>query len=393
MILKGGLNSGGIEKLAARSGLGSRQLRRLFVQHLGAAPLRIANAHRTQRALKLISDSTLPMSQIAFRSGFQSIREFNHAIRSSTGHSPTKLRAGQSASGSRSDRSALELRLAYTPPYDWESLIAFWGQRAIPGVEFVNGDSYQRTIEIGGVAGRIMVHSDNSRSCLVVNLELDTFELLGEIAERIRSMFDLRANPEQIADQLSRDVTLRGLIKMRPGLRIPGSWNGFESAVLSLLGDRLTTVAHKRPVAALVRMFGTLVENPIRGLEYLFPRPEVLAFADLSTIGISDACACAIRKLSMAAVQGNVGFANSGTIDEALIQIKSVCGMNESMAQYIAMRAFSYPDAFPYPEASFARRLAASGQQLSSTGVLEIAGHWRPWRAYAAMYLTMSTAQ
>jgi AraC family transcriptional regulator of adaptative response / DNA-3-methyladenine glycosylase II len=391
-ILDGALNGASIEKLAARSGLGSRQLRRLFVQHLGTSPLKIASAHRTQLALTLIADSKVPMSQIAFGSGFQSIREFNHAIRMSTGHSPTELRTDRGISQSFSHRCSLELRLSYIPPFDWGSLIEFMGQRAIPGVEFVTQGSYQRTIDNGGVPGRVEVLHDPGGTCLVVKVEMGNLELLGHAVERIRCMFDLNADPRQIASHLSRDAKLRDLLRQRPGLRVPGSWDGFESAILAILGDGLTAPARKGPVARIVRMFGAHLESPIREMTYLFPRPEVLAVADLSKIGINDACAGAIRRLSLAAVQGNVSFASPRTIEETVMQLKNVCGMNESMAQYVAMRAFGYPDAFPSHEAGLKRSLAAGGRQVSSTDALAMAEHWQPWRAYAAMYLSRPTA-
>ena len=390
-ILGGALNGGSIEEIAARSGLGTRQFRRLFVQHLGASPLKIATAHRAQLTRKLIAESKLPMSQIAFASGFQSIREFNHAIRLSTGHSPTELRSGRGALQSLSHLCALELRLPYTPPFDWGSQIAFLEQRAIPGVELVKEDSYQRTIEIGGVPGRLEVRPDDTGSCLVVNIEMANLELLGQTVERIRCMFDLRADPKQIARHLSRDAKLRALLRLRPGLRVPGSWDGFEAAILAILGDGLTMARGKGPVARLVRMFGTHLESPIRGLDYLFPRPDVLAVADLSKTGISNVCAGAIWKLSSAVVHGHLDFANSRTIEETFIQMKSVCGMNESLAHYIAMRAFGYPDAFPSQEPRLKRSLSKGKEPFSSAHAVAMAEQWRPWRAYAAMYLTRPT--
>src|ERR1017187_7186074 len=171
LILEGALNDGGVTGLAERMGIGPRHLRRLFVQHLGASPLKIATTRRIHLARNLIDESNLPMTQIAFCSGFKSIREFNHAVRLSTGQSPTELRRPVGASPSSTRPSGLQLRLPYRRPFDWGSLIAFLRQRAMPGVEFVTENSYQRTIEMAGVPGILTVKPDATGPRLVVSLE------------------------------------------------------------------------------------------------------------------------------------------------------------------------------------------------------------------------------
>jgi len=387
LIMEGALNDGGVDKLAERLGLGSRQLRRLFVQHLGASPPKIATTHRVHLARKLIEESGLPMTQIAFGSGFKSIREFNHAIRLSARQSPSELGRARGGSRPRAHPCGLELRLPYRRPFDWGSLIAFLKQRAIPGVELVTENSYQRTIEVGGVPGGLTVRQDRSRSRLVIDLQAGTYERLAQTVERVRRIFDLSADPIQIASHLSSDLRLGGLIKQRPGLRVPGVWDGFEAAVLAVLGQKMTAGGSRMLMGRFVQMFGTPVDTPIRGLLFLFPRPEVLAHADLSKAGIGDSCAETIRKLASHDMRRHLSFATSRTLEQAVSQLREICCIDESTSNYIAMRAFGEPDAFPSAESMIRRSLAEAGPLVSGAQAIAIAERWRPWRAYAAMYL------
>jgi len=391
LILEGALNKGSVEELAQRLGLGSRQLHRLFVQHLGASPLKIATTHRVHLAIKLIVESGLPMTQIAFGSGFKSIREFNHAIRLSTGLSPTELRGAADASRPKAHPGGLELRLPYRRPFDWASLIAFLKPRAVPGVELVTENSYQRTIEIAGVPGFLTVRPDSTRSRLRVHLQTSSYEGLAQTVERVRRIFDLNADPIQIASHLSCDPKLRRLIKLRPGLRVPGVWDGFEVAILAILGQKLTAPGPQRLVARFVQMFGAPVHAPMSGLKYLFPRPEVLAHADLSNAGISEVCANTIRKLASAAIRRHLSFETSRTLEQAVSQVAEICGIDASMANYIAMRAFGEPDAFPSKELGIRRSLAGAGPIVSAEQALAMADPWRPWRAYAAMHVAQAS--
>jgi len=386
LILEGALNEGNVTELAERMGIGPRHLRRLFVQHLGAPPLKIALTRRIHLARNLIEESGLRMTQIAFCSGFKSIRDFNHAIRLSTGQSPSKLRraAGEAQSSARS--SGLELRLPYRRPFDWSSLIAFLRRRAIPGVEFVTENSYQRTIEMDGVPGFLTVKPDKTGPRLVVSLETKGAKGLEHAVERIRRIFDLGADPVQIASHLSRDSRLRHLLKQRPGLRVPGVWDGFEAAVLAVLGQKLTSAGSKRSVTRLVKMFGTPVDSPIRGLKYLFPSPEVLARADLSKAGISNVRANILRDLASSTIRRHLTFSTLRTLEQTVCQVGAACGIDESTANYIAMRAFGEPDAFPSGEPALRRSLAGPKTIMSPAQVIELADQWRPWRAYAAMH-------
>jgi AraC family transcriptional regulator, regulatory protein of adaptative response / DNA-3-methyladenine glycosylase II len=387
LILEGALNERSIEKLAARLGFGSRQLRRLFVQHLGTSPLKIATALRVNQARRLIDESKIPMTEIAFRSGFNSVREFNHSVRLSSGKSPTELRQNAGGSTHSTSQIPLELCLPYREPFNWDSMIAFLKPRAIPGVEMVTGNTYQRTIEIGGGIGCLTISPDEKKPRLRVRLSASSYEGLAETVAQIRRVFDLNADPSRITTCLDGNPTLRRLIKMHPGLRVPGAWDGFEAAVLAILGQKLTSPGPKSAAIRLVQMFGTPVSTPIHSLNYLFPQPKALEYADLSMAGMSDACADAIRKLSISVVRGQFSFAVSATLDEVVCQMGDICGIDSSTANYIAMRAFGEPDAFPSRDSELCLRLAITGSNVALSQALAMAERWRPWRSYAAMYL------
>jgi len=389
LILEGALNNGSVDQLAERVGIGSRHLRRLFVQHLGASPIKIATTQRVHLAIKLLDESQLPITKIAHYVGFKSIREFNHAIHLSTGQSPSTLRQVSSDAGSVSRKTGLELHLPYRPPFDWDHLIDFLRQRAIQGVEVVTKDSYSRTIRTGGTVGVLCVTQDKAASRLLVHLELPSYEGLSQTVERVRRIFDLNADPIQIASHLSRDPKLKALSEHNPGLRLPGVWNGFEGAVLAVLGQKLTSSRRNRNVDRLIKHFGIRFESSVKGLAYLFPRPEDLVNADLSKAGISPDRAATLRKLAIAVAHGRLTFDNSKPLEEMITLLCTICGIDENMAQWIAMLSYGEPDAFPAGDRGLRRALGSKNIIIPIKVALQTAEQWRPWRAYAAIHLTV----
>lgn len=371
LIGEGALDSGNIEQLADRVGLGSRHLRRLFVEHLGASPVQIAITRRVHFARSLIEETNLPITELAACAGFRSIRQFNHAMRATTGESPSELRRLRNISQVPAPRPGLLIRLAYRPPFHWPGLLAFLAPRAIACVESVHADAYRRTIEINGVAGTIEVRNDATERQLLVNIELPRYESLMHVVERVRRIFDLAADPFQIASQLLRDATLSPLVTSNPGLRVPGIWDGFEAAVRAILDERLTHKAPKASLARLVKTFGRAVKTSDAQLTHLFPDAEDLSEADLASSGIREGAAGAIRALARAVLKGDLTFEASMDLQDAIARVRVVPGISQPMADYIAMRAFGEPDAFPVSAATFAPASES----------------WRPWRAYAAMHL------
>ncbi len=370
LIAEGALDSGSTRELAARVGLGPRHLRRLFEEHLGASPLRIAITRRVHFARNLLEETNLAITELAACAGFRSIRQFNHAMRATTGESPSEFRRLRGTSQG-AKQPGLLVRLAYRPPFHWTGLFAFLASRAIPGVESVSSNVYRRTIQADGLAGTLEVRQDPAGGQLLVRIELPRYESLMSVVERVRRIFDLAADPLQIAHQLSRDSTLQPLLAARPGLRIPGIWDGFEAAVRAILGERLNDKAPRSALVRLARTFGTPVSTSVPGLTHLFPGPPDLAEADLAQAGIHGFAASSIRALAQAVLRKDLTFEASMNLQDAIARTRVVSGISQPMADYVAMRAFGEPDAFP----------------VSASNFPHCTDSWRPWRAYATMHL------
>jgi len=376
LIAEGALDNSNVEELAGRLGIGSRHLRRLFVKHLGASPIRIAITRRVHFARNLIEETALPITELAAYAGFRSIRQFNHAVRTTTGESPTELRRLRSFSQVSKSGPGLLIRLPLRPPFHWPALLAFLSARAVAGVELVRSGAYYRTIEIGGASGVIEIRHDEAERQLLAQIVLPGYEALLQVVERVRRMFDLAADPFQIAAHLSRDANLRPSLEASPGLRVPGIWDGFEAAVRAVLGERLASKTPKPALSRLVRKFGRPLEPSIAGLTHLFPSPQDLVEADLAAAGIRSESVATIRALARAIANQDLTFDGSMNLEDATERVRVVRGISEAMAHYIAMRAYGEPDAFPVPARSVARDTEA----------------WRPWRAYAAMHLLGNAA-
>ncbi|HSD11797.1 MAG TPA: AlkA N-terminal domain-containing protein [Candidatus Binatia bacterium] len=387
-LIEDGASDGG-KVLAARVGLGERQLRRLFQRHLGASPAEIARARRLHFAKRLIDETTLGMTEAAISAGFRSVRQFNHSIRQTFDRSPRELRRRQATKAS-STRAALALRLSYRPPFEWHALLRFFGARATPGIEVVDGDSYRRTIVWGGMPGWIEVSAAEHGTHLVLRAGLPTVQGLIQLAERVRRIFDLNADPLPVIGVLSRDPYLRAPVRARPGLRVPGAWDAFEIAVRAILGQQVTVRAATTLAGRLVQRFGRAVECSLRGLTHLFPAPQVLADADLDGIGLTRSRAETIRSLARAVAAGTLRFDASRGLEETVARLTALPGIGEWTAHYIAMRAFGEPDAFPAGDLGLRRALANGNGMPSTRTVSRIAEAWRPWRAYAVVHLWTS---
>ena len=430
LIADGALDERETEALADRLGLGERQLRRLFAKHLGASPAGIARARRVHFAKRLVDETELSMTEIAVSSGFRSIRQFNHAIRATFGRAPSEMRRRRRGV-TADDDGRLVLRLAYRPPLDWRSLLDFFRLRAIPGVESVADGIYRRTIECADEAAVIEVAAVEGEPWLELRADRVLVGSLVSIVERARRMFDLNADPLQIAATFSRDPLLGERMSRRRGLRVPGVWNGFELAVRAILGQQVTVAAARTLAGRLVARFGVPIDDPRHGLTHVFPRPEALARADLTGLGLTTARAATIRGLATAVASGDLRLEAPLGLDEAIARLCALPGIGEWTAQYIALRALGEPDAFPAADLglrrAFAEQTARSGSVAtrdqrergsyrgrlhshhyrpatngSDTGsrpvtngkampsareLAQLSQAWRPWRSYAAIHL------
>jgi AraC family transcriptional regulator, regulatory protein of adaptative response / DNA-3-methyladenine glycosylase II len=397
LIADGALDGdAGVEGLALRLGIGERQLRRLFKTHLGASPIAVAQTRRVLFAKQLIHETRMSMVDVAQAAGFGSLRRFNDTFRRLYARPPSVLRRQSSgvATGA-SHRAGITLRLSYAPPYDWEAMIDFLAARAIAGVEIVEADRYRRTIEIDGCHGTIEVVPMTGRHALAATIRFPTVRALPMIIARIRRVFDLAADAGAIAAQLAEDSCLAPLVAARPGLRVPGAWDGFELAVRAILGQQVSVTAARQLAAKLVAAYGEpltpAADGDASGLTAVFPRPERLAAANLATLGMPRPRALALSALAASAAGDARLFDPDQDLDTAVARLRVLPGIGEWTAQYIAMRALREPDAFPAADIGLLRAMsAADGTRPTAAALLARAEVWRPWRAYAAQHLWAS---
>jgi AraC family transcriptional regulator of adaptative response / DNA-3-methyladenine glycosylase II len=384
LVSEGALDGGSVERLAVSLGIGPRHLRRLFLRHLGASPLSLAQTRRLHFAKKLIDETAFPMSQVALSAGFGSVRRFNAVIRKVYGRTPGELRrrAGRRAENGE----ACSLRLGFRPPFDWEALIDFLAPRATPGVEEVTAGRYRRTIQLAGRTGTIDVCPVRDERALRLDICFPDPAGLLPIVERARRMFDLHADPLAIVDQLRGDKLLAPLVEARPGVRVPGCWDGFELAVRAILGQQVTVKGATTLAGRVATAFGMPLGAVDGGLTVVFPTAERLATADLSNVGLPAARAHAIRELARAVLGGDVIF--DGSLDPTTLarRLTAVPGVGDWTAQYVVMRALGDPDAFPATDLGLLQAFAG-GTRGSARELRVQAERWRPWRAYAAMHL------
>jgi AraC family transcriptional regulator of adaptative response / DNA-3-methyladenine glycosylase II len=391
LIETGALDEADLETLAERLGVGGRQLRRLFRQHLGASPVAVAQTRRVLLAKQLIHDTHLSMAEVAHAAGFGSIRRFNETFQRLFGRPPATLRRKGAREAEAETARPLTVRLAYRPPYDFDALLEFLGSRAIPGVETVAAGRYARTIAIGEHHGVLTVERGVKNS-LAVGIRFPRLEALASIIARVRRVFDLSADPQVIGAHLSQDALLAPLVAARPGLRVPGGWDGFELAVRAILGQQITVQAASGLAGKLVRVFGTPLAEDLAatepGLTHVFPRPERLIGADIAALGMPRPRALALSSLAAAVAADPAIFGPASGLEEAIAKLRSLSGIGEWTAQYIAMRELREPDAFPAADIGLMRALAGSdGRRPTPAELSARAESWRPWRAYAALHL------
>ena len=384
LIAESGLEDGGVDVLAERLGIGARHLRRLFVRHLGAPPKAVAETRRLHFAKKLIDETRLPMNQIALAAGFGCTRRFNAAIRATYQRTPTQIRRLAPRSlDPRQDQYVF--RLGFRPPYDWSGMLAFLAAHATPGVEAVSADAYRRAISLDGCEGTIAVSRDPSADALTVLIQFGEPRLLYVIVERIRAMFDLNADPAEIARWLRGDPLLS---RIRAGVRVPGCWDGFEMAVTSILAQQAGVAGVRSLVGRIAAAFGRPFAMAA-GLTRLFPLPEVLAGADLRGLGIPAPQVAALAALARSVAAGRLTLGAGAAAESVLASLCALPGVERATADWVAMRALREPDAFPSSDLVLLR----AAQMHDSSQLSRRADRWRPWRAYAAASLWTSATE
>jgi AraC family transcriptional regulator, regulatory protein of adaptative response / DNA-3-methyladenine glycosylase II len=385
LINEGALDEASVGEFAARIGVGARHLDRLFLQHVGASPLAVARTRRLHFAKRLIDESDLPMTQIALAAGFGSLRRFNDAFQKAYARPPRELRRERREPPGHAAGDEVSLALSYRPPYDWEHVRNFLALRATPGVERVDEHGYARLIRTDAGHAAIQVQPLPEKDALRLRVQGAPASALFQIATAARRVFDLSADPALLTAGLESDPLLRPLVRRRPGIRIPGTWDAFECAVRAVLGQQVTVAAARTLAGRLVERTGEPVATAVAGLDRLFPTPPALAAANLDGLGLTGARITALKALALAVVEGRVAFDRPA--EEVVAQLQELPGFGEWTAQYIALRALGEPDAFLSADLVVRRVAAGGAAPLTAKELDRRAEAWRPWRGYAVMHL------
>jgi AraC family transcriptional regulator, regulatory protein of adaptative response / DNA-3-methyladenine glycosylase II len=389
LILAGALDGGNEADLAARLGASPRHLRRLFVEQVGVTPDRLARSRRAHFARRLLDDTDLPITQVAYAAGFGSGRQFNRTMTDVFRATPSELRARRRVPDRLVADGGLAVRLPFRAPFDWGGALDYLAARAIRGVECVAGGVYRRTVEIDGDPGVLEVEPGGPDH-LLLRAHLPHWEGLIHVVARARRIFGLDADP-RVPGALGDAPVIGALVRNRPGLRVPGTWDPFEIGVRAIVGQQVSVAAAGTITARIVERHGTPVAGlGAFGLSARFPRPEVLADAALDDVGLTTSRAAAIRAFSEAVGNGKLALDRSAPLDDLVAAISGLDGLGPWTAQYVALR-LGEPDAFPATDLGLRRVLERlTGRPLGPRDVATLAERWRPWRAAAAMHLWTS---
>jgi AraC family transcriptional regulator of adaptative response / DNA-3-methyladenine glycosylase II len=386
-------SGGGLEHIATAFGWSARQIRRILQKELGVSPIELLQTRRLLLAKQLLTETTLPITEVAFASGFASLRRFNDAFATRYGMPPSRFRkAAEETAAQPASPASLTLQLVYRPPFDWAGILEFLRLRALRGIERVEDDAYLRTVRLGRHTGWVCVRHAPQRRALLVRLPHSLTPVLPALLGRLRHVFDLNARPDVIAAQLARDPLLSESVMRNPGLRVPGAFDGFELSVRAILGQQVSVKAATTLAARLVAGFGESVEMPHEGLTHLSPTPQRIAAAtvdEIAGLGIVQTRARGIIALAKEVASGRLTLGPGVAPEAAMAQLVALPGIGAWTANYISMRAFRWPDAFPKEDIALRHNLGG----VSAARAEAMSQAWRPWRSYATLHLWQGAAQ
>jgi AraC family transcriptional regulator of adaptative response / DNA-3-methyladenine glycosylase II len=396
LIQQGALDEQSVEQLAERLGVGARHLNRLFVQHLGASPLAVAQTRRLHFAKRLLDETDLPMTEVALAAGFGSLRRFNDAFRNTYQRAPSEIRRGRRGQVVVPD-GALRFKLAYRPPYDFDGLLAFLATRAVPGVETVGADGvYRRVLRAGERLGTLAVRHLGPERALELELRHPDPRVAFGVVQRVRALFDLAADPKPIALAFRDDPLLAACVASAPGQRLPGALDPFELAVRAVLGQQVSVAAARTFAARLAARHGEALPassgGAAHGLTHAFPDAATLARARLDGLGLTGARIRSLRALAQAVVAGTLRFdADPAEVRAALATLP---GFGPWTIEYVMLRGVGDPDAFPAGDLGLRKAVATDAKRtpVPERVLAERAERWTPWRGYAVFHLWRSLA-
>lgn len=385
------VDSTAIRRLSERMGVSERHLRRIFEAHIGVSPQRYVQTRKLLSAKQLLADTRLPVAQVAHASGFASLRRFNGAIQARYGLSPTQMRRSQSApSGREAEHAGATVHLSWRPPYDAVAMLTFLAQRQLPGVEWVQPEALRlhRTV-------RLVVDGETHSGWLVAQFEPAAHRLALRVSDslhtvlpsllwRVRALLDLDADPQAI------NAVLHPHFPTGDGLRVPGGLDGFELAVRAVLGQQVTVAAARTLAQRLVERWGEPLVTPFASLHRLFPSAHTLASADpqaLGELGIVRQRQAAIQALARAVADGSLDLGGQADLSSTLQTLQALPGIGPWTAQYIALRALRWPDAWPTGDVALHQALGLNHRLGAATQrqAKRLASAWQPWRSYAVL--------
>jgi AraC family transcriptional regulator of adaptative response / DNA-3-methyladenine glycosylase II len=382
LIEDGLLDHASVDGLCERLGIGARQLRRLFNNHLGTSPVQVARIRRAQFARRLIETTSLSMAHIAQAAGFGSVRRFNTVINEVYGCPPTALRGTPNRVA-----GGLELQIPVEGPFPWVRMLQFLEPWTTPGVEQIVGERYYRAASFGKVAGELCVTYEPGTSALHVRVSSSLGAHLLDVVSGVRRLFDVDAPMNVIAEHLGVDPVLGQAIQATPGLRVPGAFDHFETAVMMLLNQHIRPDEASELMDRIVDKHGKPIETSQPSLTHLFPTPYALSTAKLEAVGVPKRRSRSIQALAKAVHEGALRLDGAPSLDAAIEGLRSIADLSAATAEYIAMRVYREPDAFPSNSQWLRKAISNNGSAVSVPEMESRSDSWRPWRAYAAMHL------
>lgn len=379
-IEDGALTDLSVDELAAEMGVTGRHLRRVVEAEFGVTPIALAQTRRLLTAKHLLTDTSMTVTDVAFASGFSSLRRFNALFHERYRMSPTRLRKSRE---NAAPADSITCRLSYRPPLDWRSLLEFLKARSAVGVESIDDNCYMRTARFGKLTGWIRVAPISTSNALKVEMSAGLAPAFLPVIARIKRLFDLNAEPTRIVEHLGE------IAAANPGLRVPGAFDSFEVAVRAILGQQVSVKAATTLSCRFAAAFGEPIETPFCRLTNLSPTAERIAaagIAEIAAIGLVRARAASIIALAEAMSIGHLSLEPGAEVERTMDALRTLPGIGEWTAQYIAMRCLAWPDAFPHADLAIGRALGLT----NPADVLRVAEVWRPWRAYATMHLWKS---
>jgi AraC family transcriptional regulator, regulatory protein of adaptative response / DNA-3-methyladenine glycosylase II len=400
MIEDGVANELDLLTLAQKIGVTDRHLRRIFADEFGVSPVQFAQTQRLLLAKRLLTDTKMNVADVAFASGFSSVRRMNTLFAERYGFAPTRLRKetgdatdGSSATSAANNAKFFTFFLTYRPPYDWPGILKFLEKRAIPNVEAVSGDEYRRILRVRrdghtDIVCWIRVQHVARKHALEVTLSPAFAPALPQVLAMVKRVFDLHADPVEISDALG------ALATANKGLRLPGAFDGFELAVRAILGQQVTVKVARTLATRFVAAHGEKIEfddaPPFNDLNFAFPKAEKVATLtqdDIGKLGIVSARANAIIAIAQKVASGELDLSANAVIEDTVASLQTIRGIGPWTAHYMAMRALSWPDAWPPQDVALLNALELPNTKAGQRDADALAQKWQPWRSYAVLHL------